>query len=58
MSNAEVLRPQFRTSAVNQLFKELSDVIRDPRYDRVTFCELLGIIEMLKLHQYERNKDD
>ena len=39
-----------------QMLDEIRAVIKDSKYDNMTFSTLLGVLEMAKLEQWEENK--
>ena len=52
--NVIQLRPE--ESLGNRLLDELREVVLHEKYDEVTLGALIGIIEMLKMEMFERNK--
>lgn len=52
------LKTASTTSPTLKLMNELRDVMMKPDYDHITIAALIGILEMLKMEQWERNVYD
>jgi len=37
----------------NDLMDEIRDIIRAPKYDHLTIGQLIGVLEMLKMHYWK-----
>lgn len=55
MKEVVTLKTASTMSPTQKLMDELRTVMMKPEYDHITVAALLGILEMLKLEQYERN---
>ena len=57
MKEVVTLKTASTVSPTQKLMDELRTVMMKPDYDHITIAALLGILEMLKMEQYERNKE-
>ena len=55
MSEVVTLKTASTVSPTQKLMDELRSVMMKPDYDHITIAALIGILEMLKMEQYERN---
>lgn len=56
MKEVVTLKTASTVSPTAKLMDELRSVMMKPDYDHITIAALLGILEMLKMEQYERNQ--
>lgn len=49
-----IVKGNFSGSQVNNLIDELRTVVFKTEYANVTICEIIGILEMLKIEMLER----
>ena len=52
------LKTASTVSPTQKLMDELRSVMMKPDYDHITIAALIGILEMLKMEQWERNVYD
>lgn len=53
---SNVIRAQFSDGPAEKLMQELRAVIYKPYYNELRVCELIGVLEMLKIEMDGRNK--